>query len=95
MEGYSGKDVREVQRAAEQIRWRKTPGSSNVLAVGWTAPGYGTSMFVKFKGGTMYCYLGVSRQRVVAASRAKSVGKYVHEHIIGQYRAMRVECPVA
>lgn len=79
-----------MTQPASQIVWRKTPDSSNVEAVGWTKSGYGRSMFIRFKGGSVYCYLGVSRQRVVAASRATSVGKYVHKHIIPNFKALRV-----
>lgn len=51
--------------------------SSNVKYVGWDRCG---NMLVWFKTG-VYRYDGISRQRAVAAARAKSVGKYVHHQI--------------
>lgn len=75
---------------AEAIVWRDVQ-SSNVEKVGWLPSRMeGKAMFVKFKSGFVYTYLGVSRQRVVAASRAKSVGKYINEKIKPEYDAIRV-----
>jgi hypothetical protein len=75
-----------IQRA-EQIRWRETPESSNVQAVGWDSE---MRMYARFKGGSIYLYENVSRQRAVACSRARSVGRYFHEHIKPHYKAVRI-----
>jgi len=72
---------------AVQIRWRETPESSNVEAVGWDED---MNMYARFKGGTVYMYLNVHYQRAVAASRAKSVGRYFHEHIKPNYKAVKI-----
>ena len=60
--------------------------SSNVEYVGWENGG----MFVQFRGGSRYRYLGVSRQRAVACARAKSVGKYINKIIKPQFDAVKV-----
>lgn len=53
--------------------------SSNVDRVGWDDAG---NLYVRFKKSMKtYCYLGVSRQRAVAAAHARSVGKYINERI--------------
>lgn len=54
--------------------------SSNVLWVAWPKNGQ-PLMLVKFRGGGIYGYFGVSRQRVVAAARAPSTGEYINRKI--------------
>lgn len=74
---------------AAPVKWRDTPESSNIAAVGWTPDGSG--MYIRFKKtDAIYFYEGVSRQRVVACSRSKSAGQYVNHKIIKQFRAVRV-----
>lgn len=72
---------------AEHIRWRDTPESSNVSAVGWDSD---MRLYAKFKSGSIYMYEGVTRQRAVACSRATSVGRYFHEHIKPHYKAVKI-----
>jgi len=71
---------------AEQVRWREVV-SSNVDAVGWDSD---MRMYARFKGGAVYLYEGVTRQRAVACSRAKSVGQYFNSIIKPNYKAVRV-----
>jgi hypothetical protein len=52
--------------------------STNVERVGWDDAG---NMYVVYKGGGLYAYLGVSRQRAVAAAYARSVGRYINSRI--------------
>jgi hypothetical protein len=72
---------------AIKVRWRQTPQSSNVTAVGWDHRGH---MYVEFNDGRIYMYEGVPRQRVVACSRAKSVGRYFNRHIKSNYHPIQV-----
>lgn len=60
--------------------------STNVDRVGWDEAG---NMYVGFKNGTMYVYLGVSRQRAVAAAYARSVGSYINR-IKGNFESLRL-----
>lgn len=55
--------------------------SSNVQWVGWTKDDDPFKMIVVFKSGATYAYSMVSRQRVVACARAKSVGEYINRVI--------------
>lgn len=55
--------------------------SSNVQYVGWTKGDDPFNMVVVFKSGGVYAYSMVSRQRVVACARAKSVGGYINSVI--------------
>lgn len=71
---------------ARQIQWRAAD-SSNIQAVGWDNE---DNMYVLFKHGGLYMYKDVTRQRVVAASRAESVGKYVNEEIIKHFTAIKI-----
>lgn len=73
--------------AAEEIKWRETPESSNVEAVGWDKH---MRMYARFKSGSIYLYDGVSRQRAVACSRARSVGRYFNTVIKPNYTAVKV-----
>jgi len=78
--------------AQEEIRWRDVD-SSNVRKVGWDKDG---NMYVLFRDtslngtSTLYMYRSVPRQRVVAAARAKSVGKYINEHIKPHHPAVKI-----
>lgn len=66
--------------------WRPV-NSTNVEAVGWNRDG----AFVRFHSGGTYFYRGVSRQRAVAMTRAKSVGRYFMEKIRDRYDTERVD----
>ena len=69
--------VRKLFDHVTGINWRLVE-SSNVDAVGWDKSG---NMYVTFLNGTMYRYIGVSRQRAVAAAYADSVGSYINKKI--------------
>lgn len=85
--GYAHAANLMTQHPAEHIRWRDTPESSNVAAVGWDSE---MRMYARFKSGSIYMYEGVSRQRSVACSRAKSVGRYFHQFIKPNYKAVKI-----
>lgn len=72
---------------AEKIRWRETPESSNVEAIGWDGQ---NRMYVRFQHGGVYLYDDVPRQRAVACWRAASVGRYFNEHIKKNYHCVKV-----
>ena len=61
------------------VTWLRVD-SSNVHSVGWDGAG---NMYVRFSSsGSTYVYLGVSRQRVVAAAYlTSSIGSYINKHI--------------
>jgi hypothetical protein len=82
---YEGSPV--AIAAAEQIRWRETPESSNVAAIGWDGE---ERMYVRFHHGGVYLYDGVARQRAVACWRAPSVGVYFNKHIKPNYHCVKV-----
>jgi len=75
---------------ARDIKWR-TAESSNVDAVGWDNA---DNMYVLFKGGRLYLYADVTRQRCVAASMSSSVGHYVNSEIIPHFKGIRIAAPV-
>lgn len=60
--------------------------SSNVQHVGWKDG----ALYVLFKGGALYMYDGVSRQRAVACALADSVGKYLNQKIKPTYSCTRL-----
>jgi hypothetical protein len=74
------------QHPAEHIRWREVE-SSNVEAVGWDSD---MNLYARFKWGGVYRYDGVSRQRSVACSLAPSVGRYFHQKIKPNYKAVKI-----
>jgi hypothetical protein len=59
--------------------------SSNVSWVGWPKSGE-PLMVVMYRAGTIYGYIGVSRQKVVAAARARSTGEYINKRIKPHHR---------
>lgn len=63
--------------------------SSNVEWVAWPVTGEPT-MIVQYRGGDVYAYLGVSRQRIVAAAYAESTGKYINEKIKPHFRMVKL-----
>jgi len=78
--------------AQETITWRDVE-SSNVQQVGWDKDG---NMYVLFRdkslngNSTLYMYRDVPRQRVVAAARAESVGRYLNQHIKPFHEAVKI-----
>jgi hypothetical protein len=71
--------------------------SSNVTSVAWLVDGetelpYNDPhlMIVRFKGGGTYGYIGVSRQRAVAAAYYASTGKYINDRIKPYFEAVRL-----
>jgi len=72
---------------AEHVQWRSTQHSTNVTSVGWDCNG---NMYVNFRDGRVYMYRGVSRQRVVAAWRSKSAGRYINRQIKPFFKAIRL-----
>jgi len=75
-----------TKHPARQIQWWIVE-SSNVEAVGYDSE---RGMFVRFKGGTLYLYHDVSRQRAVACAMAPSVGGYINKEIKPHYKATRI-----
>lgn len=71
-----------------QIITRKIE-SSNIEWIGWPKSGE-PLMIVQFKGGGRYAYLGVTRQRAVAASWATSTGKYINERIKPHHKVVKL-----
>lgn len=63
--------------------------SSNVDRIGWPVTGE-PLMLVHYHHGGEYGYIGVSRQRAVAAAHAESVGQYIHEKIKGHYKPVKL-----
>lgn len=63
--------------------------SSNVEWVGWPASGE-DMMVVQYKGGGRYAYLGVPRQRAVAAAWSPSTGKYINAKIKPKYDVVKL-----
>jgi hypothetical protein len=65
--------------------------SSNIEWVAWpqveTTP---PLMFVEFKGGGRYIYVGVSRQRAVACAYAESTGSYFAKYIKNGYQTIKL-----
>jgi hypothetical protein len=69
--------------------------SSNVDWVGWPCRSERTEqpepiMIVQFTGGKQYAYLGVPRQRAVAAALADSTGEYINKKIKPHYDVVRL-----
>lgn len=63
--------------------------SSNVDRIGWPTTGE-PLMVVRFMSGMTYVYMGVSRQRAVAASYASSVGAYINDRIKRQFKCAKI-----
>ena len=64
--------------------------SSNVEWIAWPMTGE-PLMIVKYIHGGVYGYLGVSRQKAVAAANAPSVGRYIHNKIRGKYKPVKIK----
>jgi len=67
---------------------RKPVKSSNVTSVGFD-PATKT-MEIEFKDGSVYHYHGVEPDTHSGLLSAKSIGKYVHANIKGQYRHSKI-----
>lgn len=63
--------------------------SGNVDWIGWPKSGE-PLMIVQFRGGGRYAYLGVSRQKAVAASYAPSTGGYINKVIKPKYKVVKL-----
>lgn len=74
------------RRPAEKITWRRVK-STNTAKIGWDRA---RRLYVKFRDGSSYLYEGVSRQRAVACSRAKSVGGYLAREIYPNHHAVKI-----
>jgi hypothetical protein len=69
-----------------KVRWVI---SSNVDWVAWPSKGE-PLMLVKFKGDEIYVYIGVSRQRVVAAAHHPSTGEYINQRIKPNFEVVKL-----
>jgi hypothetical protein len=63
--------------------------STNVEWIAWSRRGE-PLMIVEFKGGGRYAYIGVSRQRAVAAAYHASTGKYINERIKPHFEVVKL-----
>lgn len=80
-----GRERIDLKYQSEQLHGYVVMDSSNIQYVGWKDG----SMFVLFKGDSLYRYEGVSRQRAVACALAESVGKYLNQKIKPNYSYTR------
>lgn len=67
--------------------------SSNLLAVGYDAPS--ETLFVAFKGGTVYAYLAVPATVHEELMAAPSKGSYLARGIKNHYRYVKLDVTVA
>jgi hypothetical protein len=67
----------------------RTVKSSNVESVAWPTSGE-PLMIVRYRSGFVYGYLGVSRQRAVAAAHAPSTGEYINRAIKPYFKAVKL-----
>jgi hypothetical protein len=51
-------------------------------------------LYLKFRGGDIYCYRGVPHERYEELLGADSKGKYVREHILNRYPYQRIHSAV-
>jgi hypothetical protein len=63
--------------------------SSNVDSIAWPVTGE-PLMIVTYRNGGVYGYLGVSRQRAVAAAYASSTGSYINARIKGHFKPVKL-----
>jgi hypothetical protein len=65
--------------------------SSNVESIAWPVDGE-PLMIVKYKNSErLYGYIGVSRQRAVAAAYYRSTGEYINRRIKGHFQAVTIK----
>ena len=82
-------DLRFTQeRRTIQVNARAVD-SSNVDSIAWPRSGE-PLMIVTYKSGAVYGYLGVSRQRAVAAAYSRSTGKYINRRIKGRFKPVKL-----
>jgi len=74
-----------VQGKFFRVRW---VDSSNVRWVAWPETGE-PLMLVKYNSEAIYGYIGVSRQRTVAAAHAPSTGAYINKNIKPLYEVAK------
>jgi hypothetical protein len=79
-----------VERLQGQELRLRMINSSNVHWVAWPRSGEPV-MLVKFKRGYVYAYLGVTRQKAVAAAHAPSTGHYINKKIKPHYAAVQIK----
>lgn len=63
--------------------------SSNAKGVGYDAEN--EHLYIEFKNGSIYRYLGVSAETHSALMSAPSIGKFLHSEIINQFNHERVQ----
>jgi hypothetical protein len=64
--------------------------SSNIRFIGWPEKGGQPLMFIEFKGGARYVYVGVSRQRAVRCAYSESSGVYLNAKIKPNFKCIRL-----
>jgi hypothetical protein len=64
--------------------------SSNIKWIGWPEKGGQPLMFVEFADGARYVYIGVKRQKAVAAAYAESSGVYLNKEIKPNYEVFKL-----
>ena len=69
--------------------FRLVHNSSNVNAIGYDEEYQ--KLFVQFNDLSVYQYLDVPRDTVVALVQAGSKGRYLHNHIKGQFEYARLK----
>lgn len=77
----------ETRYPAVKINWRRVQSTSGVDMVGWDNRG---NMYISFKNSGTYVYQGVTRQRAVAMTRARSVGRYLEKVIKPRFEAIKI-----
>jgi len=63
--------------------------SGNIQAVGWDSPP--NTLYVKFKAGTQYAYVGVPKNIFDALLKAPSKGQFFAKHIRDKYPTRRID----
>lgn len=81
--------IRIIGPEGEVLLRRRLIDSSNIRWIGWPESGE-PLLVVEFEGGGRYAYLGVSRQKAVAASYAPSTGGYLNQKIKPHYKVVKL-----
>lgn len=81
--------IKIIGPEGEVLLHRRLIESSNVRWIGWPESGE-PLLVVEFEGGGRYAYLGVSRQKAVAASYAPSTGGYLAKKIKNKYEVVKL-----
>lgn len=69
----------------------KVPEMMPVKSSNLQSLGYGSGMFVRFHGGSMYRYPDVPKELYEQGLKAESVGKWFSTEIRGQYRHEKLD----